>query len=63
MCKKAKKPNYYVAIGLLLSTGTYFLYDAHWISHEIRFISLVISIVIMIYGLFNQKDNHKIKDN
>ena len=30
MCKRGCKPNYYISIGMLLSTATYFLYDAHW---------------------------------
>ena len=55
MCRKGRKPNYYVAIGMLLSTATYFLYDAHWISHEMRFMSLIIAIILMMYGLFKIK--------
>ena len=59
MCKRGCKPNYYISIGMLLSTATYSLYDAHWITHEIRFISLVISVILMMYGLFKTKSQSK----
>ena len=59
MCRRDRQPNYYIAIGMLLSTGTYFLYDAHWITHEIRFISLVISVILMMYGVYKIKSQSR----
>ncbi|WP_028044289.1 hypothetical protein [Candidatus Stoquefichus massiliensis] len=59
MCQKNGKQNYYIELGLLLSTGTYFLYDAQLISHELRFISLIVAVGIMIYGLFKPKNRCK----
>lgn len=59
MFQKNRKQNYYIVLGMLLSTVTYFLYDAQLISHELRLISLIVAIGIMIYGLFKPKNSSK----
>lgn len=59
MCQRNRKYNYYIGIGMLISTGTYFLYDAHLISHELRFLSLIIAVGLMIYGLFKPENRCK----
>lgn len=52
MCQNKNKANYYIAIGMLISTGTYFLYEAQWIPHWLRFVSLIFAIILMVYGIF-----------
>lgn len=52
MLKKEKKANYYLAIGMILSTGTYVLDKVNWIPHWLRLASLIVAIIFMVYGVF-----------
>lgn len=60
MYQNKNKANYYIAIGMLLSTGTYFLDEAQWIPHWLRLGSLIFSIILMIYGII--KIQNKVKN-
>lgn len=59
MYQNKNKANYYIAIGMLLSTGTYFLDEAQWIPHWLRLGSLIFSIVLILYGITHSKNKIK----
>jgi multisubunit Na+/H+ antiporter MnhC subunit len=54
MCQRSKETNYYLVVGLLISSTTYLLYDADMIPHWLRLTLLIIAIVVMLYGVIKK---------
>ena len=59
MCRNRKRPNYYIAIGMLISTTFYFLREAQMIPDWARLMGYCFAIALMIYGIFKHGNRCK----